>query len=89
MSPSEDIRQVIAHRRAILRARDVELARSTELRATAAITVLQSKDAIRRAKELVVRLYEVRRQCEPLRRREFKSQQSGERAAASIPLQRG
>lgn len=86
MSHSEDIHKVLAHRRAILRARDLEIARARELSDRVAITVLESRAAICRAKELLDKLYELRRACEPLYRGS-PNEPSSDTAPGPIPLQ--
>ena len=66
MSSREDFRRALERKRALLRARDVEIERAKELRETAASIVLRSKNVVRRAQELLDELHEVRRQREPL-----------------------
>ena len=57
MSPREDLRHALQLRRALLRVRDLEIARVKDLRWIAAIVVSQSQDAVRRAQELRDKIY--------------------------------
>ena len=62
----EELYRALERRRAILRARDAEVARARELRETAAEIVLRSREAMRRAEELLEHTYKIRRERQRL-----------------------
>jgi len=61
VSASEDFQRALEVRRALLRARDSEIARAKELRATAALIASCSRNAIRRSQKLLEESDELRR----------------------------